>query len=70
MFNTVFEQTLFCAITLAQSATKMSAFFVWNFIIKMKLGFSVLLARYGPMKNVLGNNFSANLKEMCFEFRC
>ena len=43
---------------------KMSVVFVRNFIIKMKRGFSVLLARFGSKKNVLENNFSANFKDV------
>ena len=53
-----------CAITQVQRATKMSVVFVRNVIMKMKGGFSVLLARYGSMKNVLENCFSANFKGM------
>ena len=33
----------------------MSVVFVRNFIMNMKRDFSVLLARYGSMKNVFGN---------------
>ena len=52
-FNIILEQTLFCAIiTQVQRATKISVVFVKNFIMKMKRGFSVLIARYGSMKNV------------------
>ena len=42
----------------------MSVVFVRNLIMKMKRGLGVLLARYGSMKNVLENNFSANFKDM------
>ena len=63
MFNIILEQT-HCAITQVQRATKMSVVFVRNFIMKMKRGFSALFARYDSMKNVLGNNFSANIKDM------
>ena len=41
----------------------MNVVFVRNFIIKMKRGFSFLLARYGSMKNVSENNFLADLKD-------
>ena len=42
----------------------MSVIFVRNVIMKMKRGFSVILARYGSMKNILENNFSANFKDI------
>ena len=50
MFNIILEQALLCAIVQVQKATKMSVFFVRNFIMKMKRGVSVLLERYGSMK--------------------
>ena len=57
--------------TQVQKAAKMSVGFARNFIMKMKGGFSVLLARYGSMKNVLKNNLSANfIKDMWLSFRC
>ena len=64
MLSISLKQTLLCAITQVQRATKMSVVFVRNVIMKMKGGFSVLLARYGSMKNVLENYFSANFKGM------
>ena len=64
MFKIILERTLLCAIPQFQRAMKMSVVFVRNFIMKMKRGFGVLLARYGSMKNVLENNFSANFKDM------
>ena len=63
MFTIILKQTLLCAITQVQRATKMSVIFVRNVIMKMKGGSSVL-ARYGSMKNVLENYFSANFKGM------
>ena len=57
MFNIVLEQTLYCTTTQVQRATEMSVVFVRSFIMKLKLDFSTLLARYGSMKNVLENNF-------------
>ena len=50
MFNIILEQALLCAIVQVQKATKMSVFFVRNFIMKMKRGVSVLLERCGSMK--------------------
>ena len=51
--------------TEVQRAAKMSVGFARNFIMKMKGGFSVLLARYGSIKNVLKNNLSGNfVKDM------
>ena len=64
MFKIILEQILLCAIKQVQRATKISVVFVNNIIMKMKRGFSVLLARYGFMKNVLENNFPANFKDM------
>ena len=64
MFKIILERVLLCAITKFQRAMKMSAVFVRNFIMKMKRGFGVLFARYGSMKNVLENNFSAGFKDM------
>ena len=64
MFTIILKQTLLCAITQVQRATKMSVIFVRNVIMKMKGGSSVLLVRYGSMKNVLENYFSANFKGM------
>ena len=40
---------------------------VW---LRMNSGFSVLLARYDFMKNVLENNFTANFKDIWLKFRC
>ena len=53
MINIILEQTLLCAITKVQRATKISVAFVGNFIMKVKRGFSVHLLRYGSMKIVL-----------------
>ena len=64
MFSVILELTLLCAMTQVQRATKMSLVFGRNFIMKMKGGFRVLLARYGSVKNVLENNFSAKFKDM------
>ena len=55
---------LLCVIAQVQRAKEMSLVFVMNFIMKIKRGFSVLLARYGYMNNVSENNFSANFKDM------
>ena len=48
----LFSSKHLCAITQVQRATKMSVVFVRNFVMKKKRCFSVLLARYGSMKNV------------------
>ena len=53
MINIILEQTLLCAITKVQRATKISVAFVGNFIMKVKRGFSVHRLRYGSMKIVL-----------------
>ena len=55
-------------ITQVERVTKMSVVSVRNFIIKMKHGFSVILARYGSIKNVLQKNFSTNFKDMWLKF--
>ena len=70
MFKIILEQTLLCAIKQVQRATKINVVFVNNIIMKMKRGFSVLLARYGFMKNVLENNFPANFKDMWLKLWC
>ena len=49
-------------ITQVERVTKMSVVSVRNFIIKMKHGFSVILARYGSIKNVLQKTFQLTLK--------
>ena len=54
MFNIFLEQILLRAIAQVQRATKMSVVIVRNFIMKVKRDFSVLLARYGSMKNAFG----------------
>ena len=64
MVKIILEWVLLCAITQFHRAMKMSAVFGRNFIMKMKRSFGVLLARYGSIKNVLENNFSAGFKDM------
>ena len=70
MFNIILEQTLLWAMTQVQRATKMSVVFVRNLIMKMKRGFRILLARYGSIKNISENNFTANFKDILLKFRC
>ena len=59
MFNIILQQTLLCAMTEVQRATKMSVAFVRNLMTKMKCGNIVLLAKYDSMRNVLKNNLSS-----------
>ena len=61
--------TLLCDYRGSES-NKNECRFCKDFIMKMKRGFSVLLARYGSMKCVLENNFSGNFKDMRLKFRC
>ena len=54
-------ETLLCAMTEVQRARKTSVIFVRNLMMQMKCGFSVLLAKYGSMRNNLKNNFYLSL---------
>ena len=70
MFNLILEQTLLCAMTQVERAMQMKIFFITNSILKMKYCFSVILARYDSIKNVLENDFSPNFKDLWLKFSC
>ena len=53
MFNINLEETLLCAITHVQRATKISMVFVREFTMKMKQYFNVFLMRYGPINGMI-----------------